>query len=211
MKPTQTLTSSRSCFSSLFWVTAEEIWPVQLVSLTLLGQLVVFGLLFHLLTPSFHARRFCPKKLEEPVSVSGTSRRDLDAVSVSAAVPGVQAGVGRRERGGIQRRIQSLCWKGRYPGRCGSVPNRLLLRGLLWLAGFGVIERLTVAVCRVVLRGCGILGLLQLGLRVLSRGHAVIPTQAAKASKRQFLTDASNVAHVNLTQTPSSEITCRGS
>lgn len=67
------------------------------MSLTLLGQLIVFGLLFHLLTPSLHTCRFRSKKLEEPVSISGTSRRGLNAVSMSAAVSGVQAGIGWRE------------------------------------------------------------------------------------------------------------------
>lgn len=93
--------------------------------------------------------------------------------------------------------------------------NGLLVRGFVCSAGCSVVGCLAVAVCGAALGGGGILGLLQLRLCVLSRGHAVIPTQSAKTSKRRLLTDVSNVTRVNnLTiagTTQPSKITCRGS
>ncbi|TNN73163.1 hypothetical protein EYF80_016649 [Liparis tanakae] len=73
-----------------------------------LGLLVFFGLLLHLLTPALHAPRLRLQQLLEPVAVSEARwRAGLSDVSLGAAVSRLQAGVGRRQRGGVQSRVQS--------------------------------------------------------------------------------------------------------
>lgn len=139
--------------------------------LTVLGQLLVFGLLVHLLTPGLHAVRLGLQKLLEPASVPEARRAPgLLQVPVHAAAPGLQRRVGRREGGRVQRRVQLLLQRG------GSARRFVNAAAVQRPVGRLVLRRFTVRL------------LLGFGLRrLLSRRHASEATESRHTERRDLL------------------------
>lgn len=75
---------------------------------------MLFGLFLHLTAPALHSSRLSLQELQEPVTVPPARRRTrggrqrLGGASVPRPVPALQPGVGRREGGRVEGRIQTL-------------------------------------------------------------------------------------------------------
>ncbi len=129
--------------------------------LTLLWQLLVFGLLVHLLTPGLHALGLRLQKLLEAAPVP-EARRAPGLLHGPVHAPGLQRRVGRREGGRVQRRVQ-----------------------LLLQRGFVNAAAVQTLVGRLVLRGFTVRLLLRFDLRrLLSRRHASEATESRHREKR---------------------------
>lgn len=133
------------------------VWPLP-SRLTLLRKLVVFGLLLHLPAPALHACRLGLQQFQEPVAVSSTQRPPAaklgDAAAAAAApIPALQPRVWRRQRRGVQGRVQAFREGRRAASRGGALKD---LPGSRW--GWRRVARGVPIVYRV-LSGRGARGL----------------------------------------------------
>lgn len=93
-------------------------------SLTLLRELVVFGLLLHLLAPALHAACLCLQQLQEPVAIPPAGApRALWGHHTAAPVPALQPGVWRWQGRGVQCWVQTLREGGGAAPRGGAVKD----------------------------------------------------------------------------------------